>query len=124
MTLRGAGKFIWPAERAHCVARCGLWNRDLTIEILAREADPETIKAGDLADSEALLTAYSDESLFDALERMRSRGVRRMPVVARDGALAGILTMDDVLEILSEQLEDMVGLITRERQRETAVRAD
>lgn len=99
-------------------------DRDLAIEILAREADPKAVTAGDLADPDALLTAQSDDGLLDTLERMRSRGVRRIPVMDRDGTLAGILTMDDVLELISEQLDDLVNLMTRERQRETALRTD
>lgn len=125
MRQRHVGDLVIAQERGGRRFPVGvLTDRDLVIEILAREADPEAITAGDLADPDALLSARSGDDLLEALDGMRSRGVRRMPVVDRDGALVGILTMDDVLELLSEQLSDMVKLVARQRQREAAVRVD
>jgi CBS domain-containing protein len=62
------------------------------------------------------------DDLLDAMEQMRSRGVRRLPVVDDDGALAGILAVDDLIELAAEQLTDLVALIARERQREERLR--
>ena len=36
------------------------------------------------------------------MEKMHDRGVRRVPVVGKDGELVGILTLDDVLDILPD----------------------
>jgi len=125
MRQRHVGDLVIAEERSGKRYPIGvLTDRDLVIEILAREADPEAITAGDLADPDALLTVQSGDDLLHALAGMRSRGVRRMPVVDRDGALVGILTMDDVLELLSEQMNDLVKLVARQRQREAAVRAN
>jgi CBS domain-containing protein len=59
----------------------------------------------------------------DALELMRRRGVRRVPVVAENGTLAGIVAIDDVLAAVAEQLGDVVRAITAEQTRETRTRA-
>jgi CBS domain-containing protein len=53
---------------------------------------------------------------MDALQRMRGRGVRRAPVVDHNGALAGILTVDDLIDLIAEQLGDLVKLIGNEQQ--------
>ena len=53
---------------------------------------------------------------------MRERGVRRVPVLTRSGALAGLVTIDDLLDNVAEQLSDVVHAIERERVRETRVR--
>ncbi len=37
--------------------------------------------------------------------------MRRMPVVNESGSLQGILTMDDILELLAEELMDVVALV-------------
>ena len=50
---------------------------------------------------------------------MRGRGIRRVPVLAADGTLAGIVTVDDVLEIVAEQLNELVRAIAVEQSRET-----
>jgi CBS domain-containing protein len=47
---------------------------------------------------------------------MRKKGVRRAPVVNGQGSLVGILTEDDMVELLSEQLSDLVALQKREQQ--------
>ena len=50
-------------------------------------------------------------------------GVRRAPVVDNAGALVGILTLDDILEILSAELADLVRLTVREQHHEREVRS-
>jgi CBS domain-containing protein len=62
------------------------------------------------------------EDLLAALARMREHGVRRLPVVDRDGRLTGILTIDNLLEAFSEQLEAAAGVVKAERTRETHLR--
>jgi predicted transcriptional regulator len=44
-----------------------------------------------------------DAPVEDALRRMRSRGVRRLPVVDHDGTCVGIVSLDDVLAHLVKE---------------------
>lgn len=60
------------------------------------------------------LVIAEEEDVADALERMRSHGVRRAPVVDTGGALAGLVSIDDLLEVLVEQLSSIVHLIARQ----------
>ena len=53
---------------------------------------------------------------------MRTRGVRRIPVVDDEGALAGIFALDDVLELLAEQIGELVKLIQCEQKQEQEAR--
>jgi CBS domain-containing protein len=53
---------------------------------------------------------------------MRRRGIRRVPVVGADGALVGIVTVDDLLEIVAEQLDDIVRAIASEQAQERRAR--
>jgi len=94
-----------------------LTDRDIVIELLAQEVDLDAVSVGD-AMSYELLTLNEQEELLDALKQMRSRGVRRAPVVNSRGALVGIITVDDLLELLMEQVADLVALINRERRLE------
>ena len=98
-----------------------LTDRDLVLEVLAAEVDPQDVTIGDLL-TEELLTVTEDEELVDALKRMRAHGVRRAPVVDIDGILLGLLTLDDALDLVVEQLSDLVQLISREQQRERRTR--
>lgn len=94
-----------------------LTDRDLVVEILAAEMDPETVSIGDIMSYE-LATARDDEGVWDTVGRMRAKGIRRMPVVNAEGLLVGILTSDDVLELLSEELGQLAKAGSKERERE------
>jgi CBS domain-containing protein len=97
-------------------------DRDIVISVVA--GDPEHIMYLLVSDvmSDDLITAREHENIETALKRMKERGVRRLPVVDADGVLAGILTLDDVLEYLGEQHSDLVALVAREQRRERQYR--
>lgn len=98
-----------------------LTDRDIVVSVVAGEADPRTLTAGEVMATD-LVTVRETESIFDGLGLMRRHGVRRVPVVAADGTLVGIVTVDDVLEIVAEQLDDAVRAIATEQSREARVR--
>jgi len=92
-------------------------DRDLVIEVLALDVALEKLTVADLMLTE-LVTVPESADLWDALATMRSRGIRRMPVVNEQGGLEGILTIDDALDLLVEGLDDMVKLVRNEIQHE------
>lgn len=98
-----------------------LTDRDLVVEILAAELGPNTVAVGDIMSFE-LATAQENDGLWDTLQRMRAKGVRRMPVIDAQGFLTGILSSDDLLELLAEELGQLVRIIGKERQREQDTR--
>ena len=75
------------------------------------------ITVGDLMSRE-LLVADDDQDVLEALARMRVRGVRRLPVVDQQRSLVGILTLDDIVEWLAEELTGVARLVNREQRRE------
>jgi CBS domain-containing protein len=92
-------------------------DRDLVVEIIAQELSPDDVAIGDIMSYE-LVTAREDDSLWDTIQQMRIKGVRRMPVVNARGGLAGIVTLDDVLELLADELSALGKTVGREQQRE------
>jgi CBS domain-containing protein len=96
-------------------------DRDIVVEVVAAGVNPDALKVGDIM-GPGVATVRESEGLFEALRYMRDKGVRRMPVVDRDGGLAGILTMDDLLELLAEEMTELAKLVSHERQREATVR--
>lgn len=99
-----------------------LTDRDIVIELVAEQVDPGSVTVEDVM-SDRLLTVNESDELLDTMEQMRAKGVRRAPVVGKDGGLVGILTLDDVLDILAEALKDLVLLTGREQRRERETRA-
>jgi len=96
-------------------------DRDIVVEVVAVGVNPEELRVGDIMGPE-VATARESEGLFEALRYMRDKGVRRMPVVGSEGELVGILTMDDVLSLLAEEMTELAKLVSHERQREAVVR--
>jgi len=92
-------------------------DRDLVVTLLADGVDMESVRAGDAMSFELLL-AQETEDVPEVLGRMKARGVRRVPVTAGDGRLVGILTVDDLLDFLAEELEGIARLFKREQARE------
>jgi CBS domain-containing protein len=99
-----------------------LTDRDIVIELVSEQVDPESVTVEDLM-SDQLLTVNESDELLDTMEKMRAKGVRRVPVVGKEGELVGILTLDDVLDILAEALQDLALLTGREQRRERETRA-
>jgi CBS domain-containing protein len=96
-------------------------DRDIVVEVVAAAVNPEALKVGDIMGAE-MATVLESEGLFEALRYMRDKGVRRMPVVDNSGGLAGILTLDDVLSLLAEEMTELAKLVSHERQREANIR--
>ena len=92
-------------------------DRDLVIEVIAQGVTPDSVTVTDMM-SATLITAHENDDLMDTIKRMRAKGIRRVPVVGADGSLAGILSVDDVIDLLAEELTDLARLITREQERE------
>ncbi|MGE0461844.1 MAG: CBS domain-containing protein [Vicinamibacterales bacterium] len=95
-----------------------LTDRDIALAVdqLVRRPD---LKVADLM-SASLVTSLEAENLYDTLKKMQAHGVRRLPIVNDGGGLEGILTFDDVVELLSEELADLARLVAREQKRERA----
>jgi CBS domain-containing protein len=80
-------------------------DRDLTCRVVARGADPEKTRAAEIM-SRPLVTAGPHEPLEEVIERMRTAGVRRIPVV-RDERLTGLVAVDDLVVELGRELDDL-----------------
>jgi len=99
-----------------CIPVGILTDRDLTLRVLAKES-PRTQPVTDVMTAE-LLTANEDEELESVLKQMRSSGVRRIPVINNKHELQGILSYDDIVEWVTDELWDLTQLLGRERARE------
>ena len=96
-------------------------DRDLVIEVMAKEIDPRDVTAGDIMGRE-LAVATEDEDFYETIQRMRAKGIRRMPVVNAKGGLVGIATLDDLVEFLAETLGEVSRISRRQEVRERSAR--
>ncbi|UCC56021.1 MAG: CBS domain-containing protein [Gammaproteobacteria bacterium] len=97
-------------------------DRDIVIEVIAENVALDKVTVGDVM-TYALLKVNVQDSILDTAQRMRARGVRRVPVIEPTGELAGILALDDILELLSEELSLLTRISDREAEQEKKKRA-
>lgn len=88
-------------------------DRDIVVSAVATKLDLEIFTVGDLA-MQKLTSCREDEGILECIRKMRLKGIRRMPVVDRDGGLVGIVTVDDVIELLAEEMNAVGKLIALE----------
>jgi len=92
-------------------------DRDIVVRVLAKGLDVDAVTAGDLM-GEPLITAFDSEAVHDAIWRMRSAGIRRLPVTDARGVLAGVVTMHDIAAHLAAELADMVRIVPSQGRHE------
>jgi CBS domain-containing protein len=72
-------------------------DRDIVVEVLGNGLDPAVTTVGSVIRTPVVVADGSEDSTV-VLERMRTHGVRRIPVVGAGGRLIGIVTVDDMLD--------------------------
>ena len=97
-------------------------DRDLAIEILARDLDPVDVKVGQLA-RRHLASVPATAGISDAVSVMRDAGVRRLLVTGPEGQLAGFVSADDLLDALAGQLGVLASALRSGIAREGVERA-
>lgn len=89
-------------------------DRDLTVRVLARGLDGSRVPVAEIM-SAAPETVNEETSIEDALRLMRAGAFRRIPVIDSDGCLAGLLSLDDILDLLAEEFREIGRLIQAEQ---------
>ncbi|HZL99696.1 MAG TPA: CBS domain-containing protein [Planctomycetota bacterium] len=85
-------------------------DRDLALRVVAQGRDPHLTRIADVMTPHPD-TVGEETSVEDALAVMRARGVRRLPVVGPGGALAGVVSVDDILVLLAQEFGELSRLI-------------
>lgn len=93
----------------------------LVIEVMAAGIAPESLLIKDII-TESFSSVFENDNLLDALELMHSKKIRRLPVINNDKTLVGIITLDDFIEILAENMAKVVDVIKLQQQKEAKQR--
>jgi CBS domain-containing protein len=96
-------------------------DRDIVVEVLGRGLDPAVTTVGSLIRTPVVVAEGSEDST-QVLERMRTHGVRRIPVVGAGGKLIGIVTVDDILKRLAADVTLLTEVISHEQDHEARTR--
>ncbi len=90
-----------------------LTDRDLTVRVLAEGRDPFHTRVGDVM-TRSPKTVREETPIEEALALMRAGQFRRLPVVDAEGALVGLVSLDDILDLLAEEFREIGRLVQEE----------
>lgn len=98
-----------------------LTDRDIVVTVIGRDAEPKGLKVVDVMTRNPLMV-LEGASVAGVVRLMRMNGVRRVPVVGARNELIGVLSIDDVLDVVADQLTAISGAIRGEQDRERVMR--
>lgn len=91
-------------------------DRDILLRVVNKGLDPEKSSVDDVMTRE-IVTLKEGMGLFEALEQVKGKGIRRFPIVDARGNLKGIMTLDDIIYLLGKEMADVASIIEREGPR-------
>jgi len=94
-----------------------LTDRDILLGQLARSADLFCLTVGDVMTRNPL-AVHADMSVQSAIQTLNAQSVRRAPVLDREGALVGIVTLDDLLPVVCRELAAIGALLDSQARKE------
>lgn len=80
-------------------------DRDLALAVCVRGTSPDEHVQSVMTCP--VSTISKDEGVFNATQQMMEQAVRRLPVVDQSGGLVGLVSLDDLLLLLSRELQNM-----------------
>ncbi len=87
-------------------------DRDLVLRCVAADRDPNATRVGSVMTTPVLCVSEATP-IEEALRRTAAAGARRVAVTDDEGHLAGLLALDDVMELLVEEAEAIGRLLQR-----------
>jgi CBS domain-containing protein len=85
-------------------------DRDIAVKVVAQGLAPAATPVGSVM-STPVMTLHEDDSFIAALDKMSAQGVRRAPVLDREGRLKGLVSVDDLVPLLARELAKIGALI-------------
>jgi CBS domain-containing protein len=87
-------------------------DRDLVVRLLARSL-PASTPIVEVMQRD-LVSAFDDDDVEHVVAKMRAHGIRRVPIIDRGGGLQGMLSLDDVLGWMRDELDAAASVTDRQ----------
>lgn len=85
-------------------------DRDLALALGTGKANTES-PVEDVM-TKKVVTIWEDQGVFNATQYFMGQQIRRLPIVNRDNELVGIVTLDDILALLTRELFNVSKAVT------------
>lgn len=118
MRERHVGDLIVVMGKGNNVKPIGvLTDRDIVALVVAKGIDPKTVNVEDVMMRHPV-TAREDVGIGALIAEMQERGVRRVPVVDHQGRLTGIVSANDLYQLLVSELMGLVSISHKQLENE------
>jgi CBS domain-containing protein len=86
---------------------CGIvTDRDIALRVVGQGKDPQLTHVGTIMTANPVRIPV-DSTLHELTMLMHSQHVRRVPIIDASGRAIGIVTLDDLLVLLSDEMSDL-----------------
>lgn len=92
-------------------------DRDLVMNVLKPGRDRHSTAVGEIM-TEDPVTLEEDMGFFTALRIMSEEEIRRLPIVRIDGELVDIVSYDDMIRLLAQELDEIADVAEAESDRD------
>lgn len=91
---------------------CGvLTDRDIALKVAGESRDPQGTKVGDVMTKNPVRISV-DKGLQELTSLMHSSHVRRVPIVNGLDKVLGIVTLDDLIALIGDEMSDIGGTVS------------
>jgi CBS domain-containing protein len=99
---------------------CGIvTDRDIALRVTGAKRDPDKTKVKDIMTPDPIRISF-DKDLHHLTELMHAYHVRRVPIVDGFDTTLGIVTLDDLIALLGEEMSEIGKAISEEFPRGAA----
>jgi CBS domain-containing protein len=88
-------------------------DRDVVAKVIAQGKDSNTTKISEIMVT-PVVSIVEEEDIVDATQLMSHHGIRRLPVTNSGGKLVGVVSLDDVLVMLGEEMQNIATTLKKE----------
>ena len=92
-------------------------DRDMVTKVVAAGLNPKSVTVKEIMMTTPSLINIHDD-LLKVIEIMRVHGLRRLPVIDDHGRLLGVVTMEDVLGLLGQEITNLAEAVRLEVARD------
>ena len=93
-----------------------LTDRDVAVGVVGRARNPALVKVGEVMRKNPTVI-QEHAGILDAARLLGKKGVRRLPVVNKRSKLVGIISLDDILVLLTTEMGHIGSALSQEMRR-------
>lgn len=88
-------------------------DRDIVTKVIANEKEANLVRLKEIMNS-PVITINVEKDIIDATRLMAEYWIRRLPVVDQTGKIVGVLSLDDILIFLGQEIQNIANALKRE----------